>query len=626
MMQLFKKYKNRIAVICYDLTMIPIAWLSAYWLRFNLSTIPGLSFFEALKLLPALMVIQLLAFTFFKQHRGIWRFASIPDLNRIIKSVGTGTIACIAAFYFINPIPPIPRSVFPLYAILLITLLGGGRLCYRRLSDFFHARKISSHSKRVLIIGAGEAGESLARSLKRGVNNIYNPVAFIDDNPLRQGTEIQKIPVVGTCDDISKIVKKLKIDLAAIAIPSATSKQMRKMVEALSNANVKFQTLPNLSSLASGTVTLQELRSVSLEDLLGRDEVKLDKDSVINMLQGKKIVVTGGGGSIGSELCRQIVQFNPQSLVIIEHSEFNLYKIQQELTAKLPQQNIRFVLQSITDEVPLRKLFANYKPDIVFHAAAYKHVPMLQNQARCAIQNNLLGTQLLADISVDSGVKKFIFISTDKAVNPPNVMGATKRGAEIYCQNLNNHTATEFITVRFGNVLGSTGSVVPLFQKQLKKGGPITVTHPDISRYFMLIPEACQLILQAMALGHGGEIFVLDMGEPIKIKFLAEQLIQLSGKEVGKDIDIKYTGLRPGEKIYEELFHENEQLTKTKHEKILAAIYRPVDWSTLMTQLSDIAVSVSTCNEEKLLYQLKNLVPEFNYQNAPVNDAVALRE
>jgi FlaA1/EpsC-like NDP-sugar epimerase len=387
---------------------------------------------------------------------------------------------------------------------------------------------------------------------------------------------------------------------------------MRRIVDVCEHTERPFQTLPTVQAIPFGQVDVKTLRKVNIEDLLGRDQVTLSWDKIISSIQGRCVLVTGGGGSIGSELCRQIMALHPQKLIVVDHSEFNLYQIQQDLEALFPKKQILAALVNVTDAVAIRHLFQSENPDIVFHAAAYKHVPMLEDQVRVAVCNNVLGTQVVAEAAVSVNVEKFILISSDKAVNPTNVMGTTKRIAEIYCQNLDARVTTQFITVRFGNVLGSMGSVVPLFQKQLECGGPLTVTHPQMERYFMTIAEACQLILQAMVNGTGGEIFVLDMGEPVKITYLAEQIIRLAGKTPFKDITIKYIGLRPGEKLFEELFHVCEQLVPTEHEKLFKAKFRSLDWEILSQALEHIHQACEQHQIKPILSLLKHLVPEFN--------------
>lgn len=604
------KLYNKLPALFYDELAVPIAWYLAYWLRYNMKPFPAaLTDSHNLTALVILMLIQTSCYYYFKVYRGLWRFSSINDVLRIIRATVVTVLLSVPVFYLTSLLQHIPRSVLPLYGMLLITMLCGGRLFTRSYGD----RKISSAEgssvQRLLIIGAGQAAESLVRDLRRTPS--YKAIGLVDDNPDKRGMEIHSIRVLGSTRELLILVKEFQIDLILIAIPSARSLSMRRIVELCESCKIPFRTLPSIAALASGRVAVDALREVNIEDLLGRDQVELEWGKIAVNIQNNRVVVTGGGGSIGSELCRQIMALNPEKLMIIDNSEFNLYKIELELREKYPDVCIEPVLLSITDAVAIDFYFSQFMPRLVFHAAAYKHVPMLEEQVRVAVQNNILGTQVVAEASAVVGVEKFILISTDKAVNPTNVMGATKRVAEIYCQNLNERVATQFITVRFGNVLGSAGSVVPLFQKQLQAGGPLTVTHPDIQRYFMTIPESCQLILQAMVNGEGGEIFVLDMGEPIKISYLAEQMIRLSGKEPGKDVSIIYTGLRAGEKLFEELFHESEQLTQTEHEKLYKARFRRLDWQELTrtTRLLNAACHINNLDELHVL--IKSLVPEF---------------
>jgi FlaA1/EpsC-like NDP-sugar epimerase len=605
---MFRKFITKVPVMIYDVLVIPLAWYSAYWLRFNMHPYPSiLTSSHSIIALSFLLCVQISCYIYFKTYRGLWRFSSLDDVLRIVKASVTAIVLVIPVLYLTSVLQHLPRAVFPLYSILLTMLLCGGRLMIRLQSET-RTRMDRSDSKRVLIIGAGLAGESLARDLKR--SSYYELVGFIDDSLHKRGLEVHGIRVLGAIRQLDEFVREYSIDLVFIAIPSARSAAMRRIVNYCEQTLVPFRTLPSLNALVSGRVEVNALRPVRIEDLLGRDQVNLQWNKIENCIIGKKVLITGGGGSIGSELCRQVLFLNPSSLIILDSSEFNLYQIEQELLSKF-QIPIEVALVNITDSIAVNHLFSTYKPEIVFHAAAYKHVPLLQSQVRVAVFNNVIGTEVIAKASVASGVDKFVLISTDKAVNPTNIMGTTKRVAEIYCQNLNTRVKTQFITVRFGNVLGSTGSVIPLFQKQLNAGGPLTVTHPDMQRYFMTIPEASQLILQAMANGQGGEIFVLDMGEPIKISYLAEQMIRLAGKEPGKDILIEYTGLRPGEKLYEELFHESEQLSSTEHEKLFKAKFRELEWTDLLDTMSLINTACFEHENDELLLLLKSLVPEF---------------
>lgn len=607
----YRKWTAKWPELTFDILSIPLAWYLAFVLRFNLQPWPNaVATWYACYALGALVIFQLLSYFHFKSYRGVWRFSSVSDLARIIKATVCATLLEVPLLYFSSFVPEFPRSILPLYCLILITVLCSARLIVRAYWDRRHHEQSQQNGQRVLIVGAGQAGESLVRDLKR--SQAFIPVGLIDDRQKNSGFELHGVRVLGGVDGLPYLVQTYQIDLVIIAIPSATSAEMRRIVDFCERSKVLFRTLPSLQDLALGLVEVNALRKVNLDDLLCREPVRLQWNKIGQSIQSKRIIVTGGGGSIGSELCRQILMLQPAAILIIEHSEYNLYKIDQELTAKHPHARIEKALLSVTDKVGIQDCFQRFRPELVFHAAAYKHVPMVENQIRSAVLNNVIGTQIVALASVAANVEKFILISTDKAVNPTNVMGATKRIAEIYCQNMDQRTETQFITVRFGNVLGSVGSVVPLFQQQLEQGGPLTVTHPDIERYFMTISEACQLILQAMVNGVGGEIFVLDMGEPIKITYLAEQMIRLAGKTLGKDIQIEYTGLRPGEKLYEELFHENEALTETTHEKLFTAKFRVLPWDELEKTLLRLQYACEHLQHADIRALLQNLVPEFS--------------
>lgn len=609
------KITATLSVLCYDIAAIPASWYLAYWLRFNLESLPPRLFMpEALLSLLILMVVQTACYVHFKVYRGLWRFSSINDVTRILKAILTAITIVFPILYLTAWLGHVPRSILPLYGILLMALLCGGRLIYRNSADMKNKAQQHDETSRVLIIGAGQAGEGLIRDLRRTSN--YLPVGLVDDNQNKKGLDVHGVRVLGTTNELTHLVKAHQVDLVIIAIPSARSFDMRRVVGLCEASNIPFRTLPSIQALATGRVEVNALRDVNIEDLLGRDQVELNWDKIADNIQGKRILVTGAGGSIGSELCRQVMAQNPSQLLILDNSEFNLYKIEMELNEQFPSIPLMVSLTNIVDRVAIDRVFHEFRPEIVFHAAAYKHVPMLESQVRVAVQNNIIGTQQVVEASVAVDVAKFILISTDKAVNPSNIMGATKRVAEIYCQNLNARVTTQFVTVRFGNVLGSVGSVVPLFQEQLKKGGPLTVTHPEMKRYFMTIPEACQLILQAMANGRGGEIFVLDMGEPIKISYLAEQVIRLAGKEPGKDVEIQYVGLRPGEKLYEELFHDAERLEQTEHTKLFKAQFRKIAWDELSQVLLQLNEACARYQNTHLLQLLKNLVPEFTNPGA----------
>jgi FlaA1/EpsC-like NDP-sugar epimerase len=614
--------KRRVLAFAHDLFAIPCAWLLSYWLRFNLAMIPTDTLKHAVALLPLLLVIQISAYVAFNLYRGIWRFASVPDLVRIIKAAISGSLGMMILVGLTFGFSGVPRSVFLLYPILLIAALSGSRLLFRTLRNSFRSFLTA---ERVLIVGAGQAAEGLIRDILRDHSKQYVPIAVVDDATGKMGREIHGIRVVGRIKEIPNVVERYNIALILIAIPSASSAVMQEIVELCEQTGTLFRTLPSLTDFAAGKVSINALRKVSIEDLLGREPITLDWNAIQECISEKIVLVTGGGGSIGSELSRQVAEINPSRLIIVESSEFNLYSIDMELREHFPELVLSSYLIDITDRVAIANVLEKYKPHVVLHAAAYKHVPLVEGQIRAGVRNNILGTWVLASEAAKAGVEHFTLISTDKAVNPSNIMGASKRAAEIICQNFTaNNMKTRFITVRFGNVMASAGSVIPLFRKQIEAGGPVTVTHPDITRFFMTIFEAAQLILQATSLQQEGKIFVLDMGEPIKIKYLAEQMIQLSGLKIGEDISIVYTGLRPGEKLYEELFHANEELISTGHAKTLLASFRPMDWNKLVGIIHEMQIA---CDENKVdvLYDLlSQLVPEWQRANHCVEEPALL--
>ncbi|CAM4464466.1 MAG: UDP-N-acetyl-alpha-D-glucosamine C6 dehydratase [Legionellaceae bacterium] len=581
--------RNRLIVVIHDILMIPIAWFGSYWLRFNLETIPPEFLKQGLSFLPILLIAQIAAYQNFGLYRGLWRFASLHDLLRIVKAVFVGTAFSALIIFLFTRMEFIPRSFFPLYAVLLISFLGGSRLTFRWIKD---RSSLFNNAENVLIVGSVRAGEAIIRELLRDPLQRYKPVAFIDEEAKKTGEEIHGVRIEGSLNQISPISKRYNVTLIIIALPEASGEKISSIIELCEQNELPFRILPTLVDIAAGDISINQLREVSVEDLLGRAPVTLQWDKIHDELTNQCIFISGGGGSIGSELCRQIARLKPNKLIIIESNEFNLYSIDQDLRQHFPEVNLYCYLGDVLDKQALNSIMQEHKPDIVFHAAAYKHVPLLETQVRIAIRNNIFGTHCVADAAIENGVKKFVLISTDKAVNPTNVMGATKRVAEILCQNFNQLGKTRFITVRFGNVLDSAGSVVPLFRKQLEAGGPLTVTHPEVTRFFMTIPEASLLILQAAAMGKGGEIFVLDMGKSIKIIFLAEQMIRLSGKKAMKDIQILFTGLRPGEKLYEELFYDNEALMPTNHEKIMQAKAKDWDWTILQNFFTELESSL----------------------------------
>ena len=604
------RLRSRTAAFVHDLMMVPVAWLLAYWLRFNLGEIPDPYLRWALTALPLVVLIQAAVFWAFGLYRGVWRFASMPDLTRITKAVLVGTTLIFFALFAFNRMQGVPRSLPVLYVVLQMLLLAGPRLLYRRLKDH---RLSLRDGQRVLVVGAGRAGEMLVRDMLRDPHPAYSPVGFVDDKLRRHGGELHGIQVRGSTEEIPELAERLAVDLILLAIPSASATQMQRLVHLCEQAGKPIRTVPQLQNLMAGQVSISQVRPVSIEDLLGRNPVQLDWDGIRRSLADRVVLVTGGGGSIGAELCRQIAGSEPGRLLVADNCEYNLYRVDMELRATYPGVEIECRLLDITDAAAVQGLFQRARPQVVFHAAAYKHVPLLEHQVRAAIRNNVLGTQVLAQAAHGFACEEFVLISTDKAVHPTNIMGTTKRVAEILCQGIGEYSQTRFETVRFGNVLGSAGSVVPLFQSQIERGGPVTVTHPEIKRFFMTIPEACQLIMQAAAIGRGGEIFVLDMGEPVKIAYLADQMIRLSGKRPGEDIAIEYVGLRPGEKLYEELFYESEDLAETAHPKIRVARRRVASPSEELARgLEALQAGVQACDDEAMEAALATLMPHWS--------------
>ncbi len=608
----------RAAVVCHDLVMVLIAWLTANWLQTQIMGVASMGDWFGVETL-LILGMQGLLFWYIGLYRGLWRFASFLDLWSIIRASTYGGLL-VALFVLLTGGSLAASSVILIsFPLVLFLLLGIPRMLYRIWKDR-RLESVSSEGKRTLILGAGHSGALLVRELRH--RGGFNILGILDDNHKLKGANVHGIAVLGKISELQAIVTEHTAELVIIAIPSATNLQMQQIVEYCEESGIKFMTLPTLQDFGSNATRIDELKPVVIDDLLGRQPVMLNWDSIRDGLAGKRVLVTGGGGSIGAEICRQIARLNPVELIVVDHSEYNLYQIDNELRDDYQDLLYACVLGDICDPATAEKVVGDYRPDMIFHAAAYKHLPILQNHIREAYRNNVLGTVRISQAADRHNVGTFVLISTDKAVNPTNIMGATKRVAEIYCQNMNARSDTRFITVRFGNVLNSNGSVVPLFKQQIIKGGPVTVTHPEISRYFMTISEASQLIMQAAVLGEGSEIFVLDMGEPVKINYLAEQLIRLAGKEPGKDIQIIYTGLRPGEKLFEELFHEHEPYQKTSHEKIFLARHRETAWPLLQAAIRESELAVKRYDVKSLYTTLVTLVPELDRVSAPMSEKV----
>lgn len=573
------------------------------------------------KLLLCFIVIKIPVFVYFRQFQGWWRFVSISDLLAIVKASLVSTLILVVLWFGLLSAEPLRRhlqnfttfsqAIFILDMFATIVLLGGLRMAVRLYHEEFHTEQ-AIKLKRFLIIGAGNAGEALLRELHRMPIEQYDVIGFIDDDPAKKGVSIHGIPVLGRVDQLAQICKQQNIDEIAIAMPSATAKQLRKVVQICEGAKVHFQTVPSVTDIASGRYKVSQIRTVDINDLLGREAVQLDLDIIKQYLQDKVILVTGAGGSIGSEMCRQVCHFNPKLLLLVEQAENALFFIERELRKSFPQVAMETLICDITDNVRVGQIFEHFKPDVVIHAAAHKHVPLMEINPGEAIKNNVVGTRTVADAADKYGTENFVMISTDKAVNPTSIMGSSKRVAEMYIQDLNRTSKTHFVTVRFGNVLGSNGSVVPIFKSQIAAGGPVTVTHPEMRRYFMTIPEASQLVLQAAAMGKGGEIFVLDMGEPVKIVDLAKELITLSGFRPGEDIEIIFTGTRPGEKLFEELSIKGEDMIPTRHSKIgIWGTNITISREQLHQMIGGLVSTADTQDYKQIVTAIKQLVPEF---------------
>ncbi len=591
--------------LAHDIVAAAVAWYGAYLLRFNFE-LPAEHYAVMLQTLWVALPLQAIAFVLFGLYRGTWRFASVLDLKRILLTVAVAAVVLVAVLFMLNTSFRVPRSVLILDPILLILMMGGSRFVYRAIKEH---QLYGAHLRRgepVIIFGAGAAAMSLVKDLAQ--SSQWRVVGLLDDDETMHGREIQGVRVQGAISSLPKIAARFSVRHVIIAMPSAYHQERRRVLELANQLGLEVLTVPSIDDLMSGRLNISQIRRVDVEDLLGRDAVDLDNSGLQGLIQGHAVLVSGAGGSIGSELCRQIIKFKPSRLICLDISEFALYQLEQALAGTSTQ--LIYVVGDVKNAARLDQLLAKHQPKVVFHAAAYKHVPLMENEnVSEAFNNNVLGTYTLASACKAAKVDKFVLVSTDKAVNPTNVMGATKRLAEMVCQGLQEAKGTRFVMVRFGNVLGSSGSVIPKFREQIKAGGPITVTHPEITRYFMSIPEAAQLVMQAGLMGAGGEIFVLDMGEPVRIVDLARDMIKLSGLQED-EIAIEFSGLRPGEKLYEELLADDEHTLPTPHEKLRIASARDVDarWVDALLKW----VSTTLAKDEALVKQeLKTWVEEY---------------
>ena len=591
----------------HDVLAAGLAWWFAFFLRFNFD-IPQEHMVLLQSTLWIVVPIYGSSFILFSLYRGTWRFASLPELKRILLTVIITSIAVTALFFMLRLEAPVPRSILILNPLILIFIMGGSRFVYRAIKEHQLYGTYLSSGEPVIILGAGEATVTMLRDLSKSKD--WRIVSILDDDPKMHGREILGIEVHGNLDLLPKIKARFSAHHAIIVMPHAKHQDRRRAMNLSNVLGLKVLTVPHIDDLMAGRLSVSQMRPVDVEDLLGRDAVSLDSRGLKGLIEKKVVLVTGAGGSIGSELCRQIIKFKPDTLICFDISEFALYQLELELKSSLGNIRLMFFVGDIKNRQRIDTILKDHKPSLVFHAAAYKHVPMMENHNVIeAFQNNVLGTYELALACQKTKVKKFVLISTDKAVNPSNVMGATKRLAEMVCQSM-PQSSTQFIMVRFGNVLGSSGSVIPRFREQIKSGGPVTVTHPEITRYFMSIPEATQLVMQAGLMGRGSEIFLLDMGEPVKIVDLARDMIKLSGFDE-HEIKINFTGLRPGEKLFEELLSDDEASLPTPHPKLKIAKAKRFDQKSLPKLLKWIK-TLETLNEKNIKKELRGILKEYS--------------
>lgn len=609
--------RNRIALLAIvDILLITISGFLALYIRydFRFSNMEMTYVDHEIKYLLINLAVTILLFVIFKLYRSVWRFASTTELLNVIGACSASILTQIVGMSLLGMRMPV--SYYLMKYVLLILGIGTVRFMYRILR-MLQERRIGERQdgrKRTMIIGGGEAGAMIIKELQNSRYLDQCVCCVIDDNAAKHGKYIRGIKIMGGRDDICRLAYELNIDEIIVAMPSAPQSEVTEVLNICKEANCKLKVLPGLYQMIKGEVSVSKLRKVEIEDLLGREPIKIQLDKIMEYVSGKVVLVTGGGGSIGSELCRQIAAHEPKRLIIVDIYENNAYDIQQELKHNFPKLDLVVLIASVRNTHRMDSIFKTYLPDIVYHAAAHKHVPLMEDSPNEAIKNNVFGTYKTAKAAHKYGTKRFVLISTDKAVNPTNIMGASKRICEMIIQTMNNCSKTDFVAVRFGNVLGSNGSVIPLFKKQIEQGGPVTVTHPDIIRYFMTIPEAVSLVLQTGALAKGGEIFVLDMGEPVKIVDLAKNLIRLSGFKPYEDIDIKFTGLRPGEKLYEELLMSEEGLQETENKLIHIGKPIEMDEKKFLKQLEELQ-SVANEDSEGIRRKVQEIVPTYVIKN-----------
>ena len=595
--------RDKLKLILIDAIILAVMPVVALLLRFE-GEIPAAQFDTIRTCLPWMVVLSLAVFYFYGMYHRMWHYARMRDLIAIVGAVtlSQASVFILTVLFSIA----IPRSVMIITWLLDLGAIGASRLMFKINFDLVTESK--GGRENLLIVGAGDAGAMLARELEQNDAATISIVGFVDDDEKKQKGRLAGFPILGTIRDLPAVVRKHKVDTIVIAIPSADGDAIRQIDRQCRKTGANVRIMPGIYEMISGEAGMGGLREIRLEDLLRRDPIQLDFDQITGYIAGKTVLITGAGGSIGSELSRQISRVGAKEIILLGRGENSIYEIHQELRRKFPDQTYHTVIANITDRERMERIFKRFQPQVVFHAAAHKHVPLMEIQPEEAVKNNVFGTKNVAELADENQAEIFVLISTDKAVNPTSVMGATKRTAELVLQEINQHSKTKFVTVRFGNVLGSRGSVVPLFEKQIAAGGPVTVTHKEMTRFFMTIPEAVQLVLQAGSQAEGGEVFLFDMGKPVKINDMAEDLIRLHGLTPGRDIKIVYTGLRPGEKLYEELLTSEEGTTSTKHKKIFKARIQPLDGAKLKQNLQ---ILKNNTDREIILKTLKNMIPTY---------------
>lgn len=621
--------RNHLFQVLIDIVAINLAWFAALVLRFD-GRIPSTYLRNWLAIALVVTVIRIGFFLAFRLYNSLWSYSSVPEFFLVIKAVSASTIviwffALMAQDLGWLPFPT-PKAIGIIDWFINILLLGSLRFAIRIRREWVITRLNAQNTvkKHLLIIGAGEAGSTIIKEINRSLSANYLPIGFIDDDPRKKGHRLHGIPVLGTRQDIPRLIKQYEVEEVIIALPSASRQVIREIIGVCQPEAVHILMVPSVAEILNGTVSLKQLRDVEIADLLGREPVKIDLAEIAGYLHGERVLITGAGGSIGSEICRQVAKFAPEVMLLLGRGENSIYEIDQELRNNAPEVPRIPIIADIRDRDKMARIFEEYAPTVVFHAAAHKHVPLMENEPDEAIKNNVFGTKNLVEMADRFQCKRFVLISTDKAVNPTSVMGATKRVAELILQDYSRRSKTKFMAVRFGNVLGSRGSIIPLFRNQILRGGPVTITDPEMTRFFMTIPEAAQLVIQAGALGHGGEIFILDMGEPVKILDLARELIRLSGLIPDKDIKIEFTGIRPGEKLYEEILTRDEGVRVTKHERIYTTQVCGVEPGYLAEHLESLRANLGETADaiKTLLQQIAAEYQPWSAQKPSLHDSL----